>query len=279
MENHRRGNRRWVVAASAVLVIVGGMVWHASLRVDEGPAAGTEIEGTFTPVAAARPTFRVAAFNIHRGKGPDGRRDLARSAECLRDVDLAGLNEVHGTSVGGNQAEELGRLLDRAWLFAPASRQWYVQQFGNAVLTRLPIQGWQRIPLPCRREPSHRNAILVVLEHQGRPVRVLLTHLTQRSAEDRSVQFDAVARLFLALEKPAILLGDLNLPPDDPLIQDLAQRPGVEEVIGRHDAAPPPGRVDWIFSRGLRCTAAGAIDNGASDHPLLWADFAIVETR
>ena len=81
----------------------------------------------------ARPTIRLGTFNIHGGTGIDGRRDLDRVAECLRDLDFVALNEVHGWSAlsGSDQAEELGRRLGMQWLFASANQQWYYREFGN----------------------------------------------------------------------------------------------------------------------------------------------------
>jgi len=269
-------NRRRAGAAIAVALALGGLVWHASLRVGEGPAAGTTFQGEAPPAADPHQTFRVATWNIHGGRGRDGRCDLDRTADCLRDVDLAGLNEVRGAEFPArdNQAAALGQRLDRAWLFAPAERRWHVQQFGNAFLARLGVRGWQRIPLPRVDDASHRNATLVVAEHEGQPVRVLLTHLTERAPRDREIQLGAVLRLFLALQEPAILMGDLNATAEDPQIQELLGQTGVEDVIAAHAADVPKGRGDWIFVRGLRCEAAGVVDRGASDHPLLWADLA-----
>ena len=80
-------------------------------------------------------TIRFGAFNIHGGKGIDGRRDMDRVAECLRDLDFVALNEVHGWSAlsGSDQAELLGRRLGMQWLFASANEQWFYREFGNGL--------------------------------------------------------------------------------------------------------------------------------------------------
>jgi endonuclease/exonuclease/phosphatase family metal-dependent hydrolase len=263
-------NRR-VLLAFGVLAALA--VWHASLRVGAGPASGN---GFVRKVRVAPPsgdTFRVATLNISSGRGADGRYDLWRLTRAIEGFDLVALQEVRG-GVGfpPNQAEKLGRNLKLDWLYAPAESRWYCRQFGNALLSRLPAHYWQRIPLPRRFDRSFRNAVLVVLEHQGRSIRLLATHITQREPREQEIQLKAVIELFLALEKPAILLGDLNTHPENATIRELLDRDDVENPLSRLIRPPPVDRVDWILVRGLKCIAAGVRDEGVSDHPLYWVE-------
>jgi len=88
-----------------------------------------------------RPTLRVATYNIHRSRGLDGRTRPQRIAAVLKtiDADVIALQEVVGPGpADGGHAEELGALLGMGWVMAPA-RQLRGRQFGNAVLSRLPI--------------------------------------------------------------------------------------------------------------------------------------------
>jgi endonuclease/exonuclease/phosphatase family metal-dependent hydrolase len=227
--------------------------------------------------APDRNTIRVATFNVRGGKGRDGRRDLDRVADCLGGLDVVGLCEVHGSGVFApeNQAQLLAQRLDRAWLFAPASRRWYHSEFGNALLSDLPVRFWQRIPLEGWTKSGHRNVVLVTLECRDRPVHILIAHVTQRDSEERAHQLRAVTGLFLALEEPAVLLGDLNSPPSDPQIRQLTETPGVSDPVAQFIDPPQNDRVDWILVRGLRCRAAGVVDQDASDHPLFWAELEL----
>jgi endonuclease/exonuclease/phosphatase family metal-dependent hydrolase len=89
----------------------------------------------------ARPTLRIATYNVHRCRGLDGRTRPDRIAAVLRaiDADIAALQEVVGAGPnGGGHAEEIGAALGMGWVMAPA-RQFRGHQFGNAVLSRLPI--------------------------------------------------------------------------------------------------------------------------------------------
>jgi endonuclease/exonuclease/phosphatase family metal-dependent hydrolase len=294
-----------VIVATAML---GDEVWEASRTVTPEPAAGTSFEGRATSrrpspggsedaqthpaaewhkklsdrkMAGTRrtTTLRFGTFNIHGGTGDDGRYDLDRVADCLRDLDVVALNEVHGQAAldVSDQAKKLGERLGMQWLFAPAEMQWYCREFGNGLLTRVPVTFWQWIPLPRHFDQSYRNMVLANLEcrtakNEPRTIHLLLTHVHQRYDAERRAQLQAVIAMYLALAEPVVLLGDLNSDADDPQIRQLLRTPGVSDAVGEKLAAETPGRIDWIIVRGLRCVDAGVRNNGASDHPLVWAE-------
>ena len=262
---------------AGVTLLVAGLIWHASLRRPAGPADGVDARGEIAQRMAPGPTIRVGAFNIHGCKGTDRRRDLDRVAEYLVGMDLVALSEVHWDRLthSHDQALRLGQKLGLASVFAPSVLQWYRYEFGNGLLTAMPVNFWQRIPLARRYDRSYRNALLVGLKHQDRTILALITHVTRRDDRERRAQLRAVIALFLALEEPAMLLGDLNSPPDDPQIRQLLARPGVVDAVGINPEASPRYRVDWVIARGLRAVDAGKSDNGASDHPLYWAELEL----
>jgi endonuclease/exonuclease/phosphatase family metal-dependent hydrolase len=268
--------RPWLMLA--VLALLGAIVWHGSRHASTGPAVGTHINATLSRICAGdKKTFRIGTFNIHGGKGGDGRRDLGRVADCIADLDFAGLNEVHGATLFGqpDQAEQLGRRLGAAWLFAPADRQWWYQEFGNGFVTRLPVARWQRIPLPRAWDRSYRNMVLLEMNwpnsrQQSRTVHLLLAHVNRRYDAERQMQLKEVIRLYLSLARPSILMGDLNSDARDPQIRRLLDA-GATDVLG--DVMPE--RIDWIFVRGLKCAAAAVSEKGASDHPMVWAELEL----
>jgi endonuclease/exonuclease/phosphatase family metal-dependent hydrolase len=269
--------RHWFIAIIAAGMVAAG-AYQASLPVATGPADGSVLEGECPQPAPGGDTLCIGSFNIHGGKGRDGRRDLQRVAECLRGLDFVALNEVHGGGLwqSENQAWQLGRRLDMAWLFAPTARTWYCFEAGNALLSTLPVGVWQRIPLVRRYDRSYRNAVQVDLHFQGRTIHVLATHINRRHDAERQAQLGAVIALYLAMDEPAILLGDLNSDRRDPQIRQLLATPGVKEPVGQMFTSKSAGgdsadRIDWIFTRGLRPIDAGVRDDGASDHPLVWA--------
>jgi len=260
----------FLLAAAAVIVGLG------SDRMPADPTRPLVLEGEVQYPSLSGPSFRIGTFNIHGGRGTDGRRDLSRIARCLTDLDLVALQEVHGSLMGHHRSQValLGREINRAWLFAPTERRWWHDHFGNGLLTRVALTGHQCIPLAGTRGDSFRNALLAVFRYRDRRVKVLLTHIDRH--EDRQSQLEAVIGLFLSLQEPAVLLGDLNTPAPDPRLQALLATPGVRNVLEEilKDRLPE-GNIDWIFTRGLEPITAGWVPPEASDHPLVWAELSI----
>jgi endonuclease/exonuclease/phosphatase family metal-dependent hydrolase len=192
-------------------------------------------------------------------------------------MDFVGMNEVHGFIFDQpeNQAEALSPLLHLPGLYVPAEKRWGHDTFGNAVFSDLAIKHWQRVVLPSERFRAKRNYLLTDADWNGKPIHILTTHTDWKSGGVK--QFEIVRDLFLSLPTPAILMGDMNTPEHYPTppyaltpAGELARMPGVEEAIGKV-LDPIPGRVDWIFIRGLTTVDAGQVDLKASDHPAYWA--------
>jgi endonuclease/exonuclease/phosphatase family metal-dependent hydrolase len=269
-----RNPRAWVA-----VVILAVAVWGSSLRIPAGPAAGVAFEGSTSATAPARATFRVGIFNIHGGRGRDRRRDLSRTADQLRGLDIVGLNEVLGPKLWWqtDQCRQLGEAIGTGWLFVPTESRWWDGSFGNGMLCALPVTSWQRIPLPRDGSHTYRNMVLSNVEAGGRHMHVLVTHLDSRDNARRQEQLRTVGQLFLSLAPPAILMGDMNTPPDDPRLVELLGTPGVLDALAQSTTALPPQRIDWILTRGLRTVASGCDDQGASDHPHYWAELEVAD--
>ena len=280
----RRMARVALLAGSVFVLLLSLVYWQGSTKHPTGAASGArlnQVPGTAAadsePDASQR-TIRIASFNIHGGRGPDGRLDLARTAEQLAGFDLVGLNEVRGkrwrTSV--DQAEQLGAQLDLAWLFAPTERRWGRDDFGNGLLAWRADVRWQRIPLPKPSSPTNRNFVWARLPVGDETVNVLVTHLERGDMAERHLQLQSLGQLFLSLAEPAILMGDLNSTADDPQLRQLLAAPGVSDALTERGFVSPH-RIDWILVRGLNVVDAGLVDRGASDHPLAWAELEMLD--
>jgi endonuclease/exonuclease/phosphatase family metal-dependent hydrolase len=254
------------------LIALGGLAFGiGNHAVQTGPAEGSEF---FGPPATepAGPYLRIGTFNIDGGEGLDGKLDLARTAKCMQKLDFIAMQEVHGFifQQPKNQVLELCQLLHLPGIYVPSEKRWGHETFGNAAFSDLPITHWQRIVLPS--EPFHakRNYLLTDALWHNKPIHFITTHTDWKSGGVK--QFEIVRDVFLNLPTPAILMGDLNTPHSDDLIKNLEKTPGVEESIGKK-LDPIPGRVDWIFIRGLTTDDAGQVElePPASDHPAYWA--------
>lgn len=247
-----------------LIIVFGFLAWQGAQKAPLGAAAGTSFAG---PAPASRPSgdiLRVATFNID-GKSGDP------TADTMRGFDLIGMEEVHGCYPfsSDNEAQILGQKLNMPALFAPVERQWWHDAFGDGALTTLPVDHWQRFPLSNENADSNRELLVLRLQFAGKPLNVLITHLERH--DDLETELATVISVFQSLQEPAILMGDLNLRPNDSQIDALRKLPGVIDPIGDSH----PDSFDRIFARGFRSLDSGLIDKGASDHPLAWAELQL----
>ncbi|HEY5674652.1 MAG TPA: endonuclease/exonuclease/phosphatase family protein [Malonomonas sp.] len=159
----------------------------------------------------AEPKLRLATWNIHMAIGRDGHRDLARIAQVIRQlqIDVIGLQEVD------NQIEkdrdDLQTLAEQTGLevIAGPTMQRTRGDYGNALLTRLPVRKVERYDLSFKqREP--RGLLIVELEWQARPLWVAVTHLGLRPGERREQVRRLCKHLAQKERRPLVLMGDFN---------------------------------------------------------------------
>lgn len=263
--------------AILILILLLGtalVFWDGVRKVPSGPTEGSSLHG-IAATTAPSDVFRIGTFNIDGGQGLDGKTDLARTARQLEGCDFLGLQEVHGHGFfeKRDQAQILGEQLNMQWLFLPVERRYWRDNHGNAILSRLPVGRWERMPISPSTASSNRNVALVKLRTGKGLVNVLVTHLGRH--EERSSELAQVLELFKALQAPAILMGDLNSTDQDPDIQELCKTPGVVDVVGVLPASETKNHIDWIFLRGLERVDGGRKNGGVSDHAFYWADVRI----
>ena len=164
------------------------------------------------PVEPGR--LAIASYNLHSCVGLDRTCSPARIADVLRELncDIYALQEVDNRPGDDEESMQLEYLSNALKIAAvPGLRiVRHTGEYGNALLTRLPIRDVRRHDLSwSRAEP--RGALDVDLDLNGRPLRVIATHLGLRRAE-RRFQW---RRLMVAIaegsmETPLIVLGDMN---------------------------------------------------------------------
>ncbi len=207
------------------------------------------------PAAAGRerdtPTsLRVMTYNIHSCRGLDGRTSPGRIARIIArsNPDLVALQEV---DVGRqrtdtvDQARTIAHLLEMEYHFHPAIRL-EEEQYGDALLGRLPLRLVRSDALPGDGRGEQRGALWVEADADGTPIQVLNTHLGL-TARDRARQTEELVGpdwLGAAVERgPVILCGDLN--------------------------ALPRSQVHTAFAHHLRDACTAAPDAG-TDRPRTW---------
>jgi endonuclease/exonuclease/phosphatase family metal-dependent hydrolase len=262
--------RRWGQFVILFIAIIGAAVVTLGFwRAPTPQAEGTSFDGRVrTP--STRPTLRVGTFNIRGGVGLDNKLDLNRTARVIGDCDLVSLNEVQGATLHSvNQARMLGEHLGLYSLYAPSERRWWRESWGNGLLTNLKVEHWTRFPMNKTKPDGYRTVTVSRMAWKGKTINVITTHTD--GSEDRDAQLRIVGSLFLAMEEPALLMGDLNTPISHPTIQEVIHTPGVIDPVTQVKGLVPR-RIDWIFAKGFKVIDAGIVEQGASDHPFYWAD-------
>lgn len=259
------------MTVAAIAIVVALLVaWRMMPPRATGCRQGTGASGAVTVQATGTGCrVRVATFNIHRGRGRDGVRDLRRTAAALAGIDVAGLQECAGsmTFATRNQARRIAGELRCGWLFAPSQTRWLLRAHGNALLCRVPVGRWTREPLPGNTRRAPRNLLSAEIELAGEKVTVLVTHLSRKA--DREQQLALVLER-LRRCRCAILLADLNETRDHHLLANLPAAGVTDAVAAALGDEDPAQRIDWILVRGWRVSDGGMVDDGASDHPCYW---------
>ncbi len=221
--------------------------------------------------------FRLVDWNIHSALNGDGQIDpgAIRDFVAAEQPDVVVLQEIaRGWPIAGDTdlAEFLSRELDLPYRWAPAADG----QFGNVVLSRLPVleSDWAR--LPYGEGPQHRSYVRVVLDGGGgRTITVIGAHLQDG---DRTSTLEGQIRTLLDVwggGLATVIAGDMNMQPTEASVslftdtglvsaQDAA---GMGRASTSRDPNFPGDRPDWIFlTPDLRCEPFAIDAAEASDH-------------
>lgn len=162
--------------------------------------------------------LRIASYNIHRCVGLDGKCSVERIAEVIRELncDVIAIQEVDNTPsddpVAHVQSMQLDYLAHATNYSAiPGLRIIrHTGEYGNAILTRLPVAEVRRLDLSYGRyEP--RGAIDTELQFDSLRLRIIATHFGLFPHERRVQWLQLMAALAeRSADLPTVLLGDMN---------------------------------------------------------------------
>lgn len=245
---------------------------------------------------------KIQTYNIHHGEGTDGRFDLERLAQIIReaDVDLVALQEVDRNTArcgGVDQPAELARLTGMNAFFA-AAMPYNGGGYGELVLSRFPIVASYALPLPARPDHEPRVAAVIVVRPPGGTEALAFagTHLDHTDdPTDRIAQARALVAAFsqprVAFGPEAVwgdvvrvvIAGDLNAEPESAVLQAFAEYLDVAADAGpTFPSHAPRQRIDYILTRDvsgeeppISVLAARVLSEPvASDHAPVVASFS-----
>lgn len=229
------------VLRAVVFAIVFSLGWFVIVRVTAPLRAIRVSVSTVRTVESDRTTLRIGAFNIAHGRGlseanyNDESYDVRMNrlyaiGDLLRDSDLDAvvLNEVDFDahwSGGVNQAQVIAK---RAG-FSYVAEQTHIDtgfpfwrlRFGNAVLSRHPIEDAERIDLPAlvgweSIVAGHKRGLLCTIAPTDRPaIRLFAVHLSHRDETTRIASARIIDELAASSDPPLIAAGDFNSTPAD----------------------------------------------------------------
>lgn len=225
---------------------------------------------TTAATAVADHVLQVATFNIERGEKIHRALQVIRNNAELADADILLLQEMDAAGT-----ERIARALGMGWVYYPATRR-RGRGFGNAILSRWPIEADEKLLLPHGSilGGTRRIATVATVRVEGEDVRVYSVHLAtpvNQTAGDRVDQMEAV--LADASSYPLVVIGgDLNS-------RSIAEHGLWEGYTWLTRAGPRTtwfARVDHILTKGFlppSSDVSGTIrDNrGSSDHLPVWA--------
>jgi endonuclease/exonuclease/phosphatase family metal-dependent hydrolase len=218
---------------------------------------------------------RIVSWNLQHGvPDPVARPALARAVPALRALagDVYALQELDRGRVRtrfAHQAADLAEVLDGELVWARA-KHWLWASQGNALVVRGEVLESDVVVLPGTGE--RRVAVVASVVVAGQRWSVATTHLALDPAVARhqlEVSLDALADR----PKPWVLVGDLNLLPDQ--VQPVAERSGYDLLDGPFTINARTRlnrRLDHVLLNGTTAPASGVTKLPCSDHLAVWAD-------
>lgn len=218
------------------------------------------------------PRFSVATYNVHRFVGTDGRQNMERVIDVIRDLkaDIVGLQEVIAPANGDREAF-LSKARDMGVVYGP-TRVRGAYHFGNVLLTSWPLLRVDHLDLSVKRRQP-RGALDVDVDIHGTPTRVIVTHLGLTARERRHQVTKLLDIVASGPEnRPVIMMGDFNVwYPRSHLIRRMEQVVGCAPALRTYPSSCPILPLDRVWVRPgralerveVRWTPTASI---ASDH-------------
>ena len=221
---------------------------------------------------------KVMSFNIHHGKSRLGLYNLNGVMEIVKDnqVDIVGLQEVDKNvyrSKFSDQVRLMATELGMYYAFG-ANIKIMGMEYGNAILSRYPIESVENIQLPGFKEK--RGLLLSKVQIDNRNVNFLVTHLGL-TKQEKVNQVKLIKKYIQFLGERTILVGDFNSNESSEEINSIKEVlvDSAQDEEGRfkhtYDGLVIKSRIDYIFaSPDFRIRNYEVLDSNISDHfPLI----------
>jgi endonuclease/exonuclease/phosphatase family metal-dependent hydrolase len=246
-----------------------------------------------TSVTAPEPQIlRIMTYNIHHGRGTDGKVDPARTAAVIKEAnaDIVGLQEVDkNVRRSGNRdlTAEIADLLGMHFYF-DKNINFDGGEYGSAILSRFPILEKTNTHYKMLRPGEQRGLQQVILDVNGRKILFMNTHIDYRPEDEERLL--NIIEMKEAAERhpdlPTFLVGDFNdLPGSRTLLSvqemftdtwaEMGEGDGTTHI---HATDGQHKRLDYIFYRtneSIQPLKIWVTNADASDHFPVVAEFLL----
>lgn len=223
-------------------------------------------------------------FNIHHGKGTDGKVNLQRIASVIKHsgADYISLNEVDRFFSKRSNFEDqlawIAKELNLHHAYGPAltftiKGSMEVRQYGNGFLSKYPIES-EINHLFYPKGLEGRSLLEVDTQFQGNNLKLFVTHLSLNPFV-RHKQIHFITNKIKHEKKPVILMGDWNMKPGTAAWNMITRH--LQDVCHLSLAGPiytfpskkPKTQLDYIFvNEHIQISSVEIVDKipDASDH-------------
>ncbi|MCX7766277.1 MAG: endonuclease/exonuclease/phosphatase family protein [Candidatus Sumerlaeia bacterium] len=231
-------------------------------------------------------SLRIMTYNIHIGKGIDGKLDLGRIAEVINSQhpDVVALQEVDRFTERCGKIDQLAELERLTGLKGVYGKTIDFQggEYGIAILSRLKIVSSKHNLLPEINGKERRGFLKVIVEKNGQQIAFINTHLGLDSTE-RQIQIAKLLEEIGDISEPLIIAGDFNELPGTENWQllnknfmDVALQ--INNPLPTYPATNPEKRIDYIWlhrKHRWNLVHCQTISTLASDHLPLCAEIKL----
>ena len=256
---------------TATIIFIGIYINFSSASMPVAMEKKVIYDGNDKSMADIMPAITVMTYNIHRGINKDNKLDLDGIAEVIKSsgADVIALQEVERFSVRTKFQDQIGYIADKLsmqYVFGE-SVNILNGQYGNAILSKYPIEGYEVRELPT--EGEKRTLLKARLSVFGNKISFYNTHLGLKQSE-RDMQIEEILRI-TGDDNNFILAGDFNAKVDKlgaitENLKDCASYGNNDSKVTFENEGLSE-RIDYIFaSRVFEIKAYDVPISDASDH-------------
>jgi len=267
-----------VTRTCLLLVCVAALQGCASATVNYTDPAGPRYAAAGPSRSVDPDTLRVVAFNVKYGQHVNVVLALLRQEGPLRDPDVLLLQEMDGAGT-----REIADTLGFAYVYYPSNRFSVTRRdFGNAILSRFPIEEDRKIVLPHlgRFHRNLRTAVGATIRVGTRRLRVYSVHIATFVGNGPRARREQLAAVLAdAAAYPTVLMGgDFN----SGTVPGIALAWGYTWPTRHLPHTVSFWTMDHMLLKGVDLANAYAFGlvreiHGASDHKPVWARVVLRE--